>query len=255
MSAKNEETKKETLLPVEIEKGIQAIDLCLYIQEDDCMIFSDMQLGMEEQYNKQGIFIPRFNFEEIKKRLKKIFQKKTSASHIILNGDIKHGFGKATNQEWREITQLIEILGEHTQKITLTKGNHDISLEPIAKFSKLKIEKEGTLLKNSNTYICHGHEIPKNKKYQKAKTIVIGHEHPAIELKEGATKQKYKCFLVGKFEEKKLIVLPSFNFANVGSDPREGTLSPFLQKTNLNEFNAWLVEDTVYNFGKIKNMK
>jgi putative SbcD/Mre11-related phosphoesterase len=247
-------TKNEQILPIEIASGIQAVQLALYVPADDCMIFSDLQLGLEEHYSSQGMLVPQFNFKEIKKKLESIFEIKTKVSKIVLNGDTKHGFGKASNQEWREIMKLFELLSLHTKEIILIKGNHDIALEPIARFAKLKLEKEGLLLKNSHIYVCHGHEIPNNLNFQQAKTIVIGHDHPAIELKEGATKQKFKCFLAGKFEDKNLIVLPSFNFASIGSDPRKEALSPFL-KQDLGNFNAWLIEDTVYNFGKLNDIE
>jgi hypothetical protein len=241
------------ILPVEISPGFHAMDLALYVPADDCLILGDLQLGMEEQYNNQGIFIPRFNFREVKQHLKLIFDKRTRVKTIFLNGDIKHGFGNASNQEWREVIELLELLSEHSDEIIIIKGNHDIAIEPIARFAKVKVEKNGVFLTHTQTYVCHGHEIPKDEKYEDASTVIIGHDHPAIELKDGATRQKYKCFLVGNFERKRIIVLPSFNFAAPGSDPREGALSPFLQK-KLDHFRAWLVEDNVYDFGLLEKL-
>ncbi len=245
----------DKIIPVEISPGFYALDLALYIPFEDCLILGDLQLGLEEHYNSQGVFVPRFNFREVKQHLQRIFNSHTHFTTIFLNGDIKHGFGQANNQEWREVIQLLELLSEHADKIIIIKGNHDIALEPIARFAKVKLEKEGVGLDTIHTYVCHGHEIPsaKNEKFGRAKTIIIGHDHPAIELKDGATRQKYKCFLVGNYTNKRIIVLPSFNFAHVGSDPREGALSPFLKK-KLDHFRAWLVEDKVYDFGLLENM-
>ncbi len=245
--------EKQKLLPVEIAPGFHAIDLAVYVPTDDCLILGDLQLGMEEQYNNQGIFLPRFNYREVKQHLQKIFETHNKVKTVFLNGDIKHGFGNASNQEWREVINLLEYLSEHAEKIVIIKGNHDIAIEPIARFAKVKLEKNGVLLEKTNTYVCHGHELPNDEKYENASTIIIGHDHPAIELKDGATRQKYKCFLVGNYENKRIIVLPSFNFAAPGSDPREGALSPFLQK-NLNHFRAWLVEDNVYDFGLLERL-
>lgn len=258
----NKHTEKEILLPkhthanilpVEISPGFHAMDLALYAPADDCLILGDLQLGMEEHYNNQGIFVPRFNYREVKQHLKKIFDRRPHISTIFLNGDIKHGFGNATNQEWREVIDLLEMLSEHADKIIIIKGNHDIAIEPIARFAKVKVEKKGVFLTHTRAYVCHGHEIPKDEAYEHAHTVIIGHDHPAIELKDGATRQKYKCFLVGNFERKRIMVLPSFNFAAQGSDPRKGALSPFLQK-NLDHFRAWLVEDNVYDFGLLERL-
>lgn len=241
------------LLPVEIAPGFQAMDLALYVPADDCLILGDLQLGLEEHYNNQGVFLPRFNFKEVKEHLRALFVEKKHVSHIFLNGDIKHGFGNASNQEWREVIQLLELLSEHSDRITIIKGNHDIAIEPIARFAKVKLEKKGVLLEHSRAYVCHGHEIPQDEAYENAHTVIIGHDHPAIELQDGATKQKYKCFLVGNYMNKRIMVLPSFNFAAPGSDPREGALSPFLQG-KLDHFRAWLVEDSVYDFGLLERL-
>ncbi len=245
--------EKAIYLPVEIAPGFHAIDLALHATADDCLILSDLQLGMEEMYNNAGVMIPRFNFSEIKVHLEKVFGLRNTFSHIILNGDVKHGFGNASNQEWREVIQLLELLSTHAERITIVKGNHDIALEPIARFAKVHLNRDGIFLEKSNTFVCHGHEVPKTEEFERAKTIVIGHDHPAIELQEGATRQKYKCFLVGTYQKKRLIALPSFNFAAPGSDPRISALSPFL-KQNLNHFRTWLVEDTVYDFGLLEDL-
>ncbi len=249
----DEKKVEEKLLPVEIAPGFQAMDLALYIPADDALILGDLQLGLEEHYNSQGVFVPRFNYREVKQHLYRIFSHKPHIGHILLNGDIKHGFGKANNQEWREVIDLLELLSEHTQHITIIKGNHDIAIEPIARFAKVKLEQVGLWLEHTNTYVCHGHEVPKEKKYTDASTVIIGHDHPAIELQDGATRQKYKCYLVGNVQRKRIIVLPSFNFANPGSDPRGGALSPFL-KGKLDHYRAWLVEDHVYDFGLLENL-
>ena len=243
----------EKTLPTELLSGFHAMDLGLYIVADDCLVVSDLQLGLEEYYNSQGVMLPRFNFIEVKKHFVKLFEQKNHFSHIVLDGDIKHEFAKTSNQEWREIIELLEMLSEHADHISIVKGNHDLWINPIARFAKVDIHEKGLYLEKSKTYLCHGHEIPSNLEYENAARIVIGHDHPAIELQEGAKREKYKCFLVGSYGKKKLVVLPSFNFAAVGSDPRVSALSPFL-KQNLNNFDVWLVEDEVYHFGKLKNL-
>jgi len=94
-------------------------------------------------------------------------------------------------------------------------------------------------------------DIIKNKKI---KTIIIGHEHPAVSLKEGSRTETFKCFLKGKFKGKELIVQPSFNLVTEGTDIlKESLLSPFL-KQNLKNFNVYIVADKVYDFGKVSSL-
>ena len=56
-----------------ILNNIELIDLAIYTNK--ALIFSDFHMGYEEALNKQGILVPRFQFEEIMQRLEKIFEK------------------------------------------------------------------------------------------------------------------------------------------------------------------------------------
>ena len=68
--------------------------------------------------------------------------------------------------------------------------------------------------------------------------------------------EKYKAFLLGLWKRKKLIVLPSFNQCTEGTDVlKEYLLSPFLKGADLSLFDAYLVADKPYYFGKLRNLK
>ena len=101
------------------------------------------------------------------------------------------------------------------------------------------------------TLIIHGDKLIKTD----AKLIIIGHEHPAITLKEKSKSEKYKCFLKDKWQNKPLIVMPSFNPLLEGTNIlTQKTLSPFLE--NIDNFEVFAVgENETYNLGKIKNLK
>ena len=82
----------------------------------------------------------------------------------------------------------------------------------------------------------------------------MGHEHPALGFRDKNKYEVFKCFLSGKYLDKDLIVLPSFNTLTIGTDVLRGKLlSPFLQG-NIIKFKAYVVEmNRVYDFGKLKN--
>jgi len=239
--------------------------------------------------------LPRFQFEEIMKRLETIFKKlkNKKIEKIIVNGDLKHEFGTISNQEWRNTLKLIDYLGQHCDEIILIKGNHDAILGPIAKkrdvrvldyylistigkntminkkqlknksiikksFKKIiinnKIDKILKKNQNSKMLVLHGDEIPKTELLKDVSTVIIGHEHPAITIKDGPRAELFKAFLVGKWKKYNLIAQPSFNLVTEGTDVlKEKILSPFL-KGNLKNFNAVVVSDKLYGFGKIKNL-
>ena len=225
--------------------NIEIIDLAL--KYNDNLIFSDFHMGYEEYLNKQGILAPRFQLEETLKRLKNILSK-IKINRIIINGDLKHEFGKISRQEWKDTLKLLDFLSENCNEIILIKGNHDTILDIIAEKRSIKIFNS---FKIDDILIIHGDKLVNIDK--NIKKIIIGHEHPAISLKELRV-EKYKCFLVGKYKGKTLIVQPSFNLVLEGTDIRkEHLLSPYLQQ-DLGNFEVFIVGDKIYHFGKVKDV-
>jgi putative SbcD/Mre11-related phosphoesterase len=252
---------------MKINKDIEIIDLALYVNK--VLIISDTHIGYEEALNKQGVFVPRFQFKEIIIRLESIFKKlkNKKIETIVINGDIKHEFGRISDQEWRHTLRLIDFLGRYCNEIILIEGNHDTILGPIADKRKVKvldyyfINKKGSTLKKSlkrkpnkktkKILVVHGNKIPSDDILKETSTIIIGHEHAAVSIKEGNRVEKFKCFLKGKWKGKVLIVQPSFNLVTEGTNVlNEEILSPFL-KQNLKNFDVWIVADKVYEFGKL----
>jgi len=287
---------------MKVMNNIEIIDIGLYF--DGNLVFSDFHIGYEEALNKEGVFVPRFQFESIIKRLDKIFLNlNKKIKRIIINGDIKHEFGTISEQEWRHTLRLIDYLQKKCGEVILIRGNHDNILGPIAEkrnvkvldyyliktnikksqlknktikktmkikdfqaFNKLNISiKKQSLFKNplkeksiiktkKNILIIHGDKIPDKDLLKKTDTIIVGHEHPAVSIKDGPRVELFKCFLKGKYKDKDLIVQPSFNLVTEGTDViKEELLSPFL-KQNLDDFEVYVVADKVYGFGKLKNM-
>ncbi len=251
---------------MQISKNIEIIDLCLYLKKENILILADTHIGYEESLNKQGVLIPRFQFKETIQRLEKIlkllnpkdskglgnsknFQSKIKPNKIIINGDIKHEFGTISEQEWRHTLKLLDFLSKHCKELILIKGNHDTILGPIADKRNIKILDS---YKTNDTLIIHGHKIP--DKLKGIKTIIIGHEHPAVSINEGVRTELFKCFLKGKYKKTTLIVQPSFNLVTEGTDIlKEKVLSPFL-KQDLSNFECFVVGNEVYEFGKLKKL-
>ncbi len=233
-----------------ITKDIEIIDLALYIKKHKTLIITDAHIGYEESLNKQGILVPRFQFSEIMQRLEKTL-KKAKPETIIINGDIKHEFGRISEQEWRLTLRLIDFLSKNCRKLVLVRGNHDKILGPIAEKRNIDIV-ENVIL--DSILIAHGHEIPDIAKSRNIKTIIIGHEHPAVGLKEDSRVEKFKCFLKGKYQNKTLIVQPSSSLVTEGTDiTKESLLSPFL-KQDLKNFDCYIIADKTYKPFKLKNI-
>jgi len=231
---------------MEISKNLEILDLALWLKKEQTLLISDLHLGYEETLQQQGILLPKSQGKEIIQRLKTIFQK-IKPKTIIINGDIKHEFGRVLKQEWSEVLQLVDFLLEHCSQLILIRGNHDMILGPIAAKRNIQIVDSYQI---DNTFITHGDKIIQTK----AERIIIGHEHPAVCLRENSKVEKYKCFLKGKWQRKELIVLPSFNSLLEGTDIlKETLLSPYLD--DLSKFEIFIVgKEEVYDFGKVKDV-
>lgn len=225
---------------MEIYKDIEIVDLGLRYKDN--LIIADLHIGLEEALNKDGVLIPRFQFKEVMKGLKKIL---VGVNRVIINGDLKHEFGTISDQEWRDVLHLLDFLSD--KEIILIKGNHDTIIGPIAEKRNVKVVDSYQL---DDITFLHGDKIIPNL----SKILVIGHEHPAISFRERPD-EKFKCFLKGKWRGKTLIVLPSFNLVTEGHDIlNEEILSPFLEQ-KLDDFEVFVAGDRTLYFGKLKEIK
>ncbi|MBS3169347.1 metallophosphoesterase [Candidatus Woesearchaeota archaeon] len=232
---------------MQIAPHVEIFGTALWLAEEKILIINDLHLGYEEALQQKGVLVPKFQLREIIAQLEQIFQK-VKPKKIIINGDLKHEFGRILRQEWDEVLRLIDFLLQHCQEVIIIKGNHDPAITPITQKRRTTVVTE---YRTDNTLIIHGDELVQTD----AERIIIGHEHPAITIREGSKWEKYKCFLKGKWEGKELIAVPSFNPLLEGTDIlKEQTLSPFLK--NLNSFKVFIInQGEVFDFGKVKEIR
>ena len=231
---------------MEISPGIEIVDTALWIRKEKILIINDLHLGYEETLHRKGVLVPKFQLEDILDRLHRILQK-VHPRKIIINGDLKHEFGTVLRQEWREVLKFLDEIISQKIAVVIIRGNHDPLLKPIAEKRGITIVKEYYI---GDTVIVHGDAAI----VAKAKRIIIGHEHPALTIREKSKREKYKCFLKGKWKGKELMAVPSFNPLLEGTDIlKEELLSPFLK--NIAQFEVYIVsQGEVFYFGKVKGI-
>lgn len=236
---------------MDISKGIKIVDTALWLEAEKVLVINDLHIGYEESLHRKGVLVPRSQLEQIITKLKIIFQK-TKPAKIIINGDLKHEFGKVLRQEWREVLHFLDFVLANVPEVIIIKGNHDPIIKPIADKRGVVVVSEYMI---GETLVVHGDGLVETK----AKRIIIGHEHPAITIREGSKWEKYKCFLKGTWrsngKKKELIAVPSFNPLLEGTDVlKEQLLSPFLE--NIANFEVYVMgEKEAYFFGKIKGLR
>ena len=174
---------------------------------NEILVFSDFHLGYEEGLNKEGLF-PRVGFKESMNVLKRVFEllesEEIGLKKIIVLGDLKHEFGSILDSEWSEGVRLLDYLIEKigNKNIILIKGNHDNILKPIAMKKEIKLVDYYCI---NDICFLHG-----DKYFEEinddCKVLVLGHLHPAISLDDSYKKEKYKCFLKGKWKKEFLLI-------------------------------------------------
>ena len=230
-----------------------------FFPRQEILAVGDLHLGYEHMLLKQGISLPENQIEEIKRNLEETFlelkEKKYSLKKIIFLGDIKHFFGYELKEDYY-FRELMEFLKKYFRKenIILIKGNHD-------KFDLDGKKTEEYYFENGILFL-HGHRDFLKIYEKEVETIVMGHLHPSVILsdKQKVKREKFKCFLIGKFKGKKAIILPSFfdiiegtSVNDYNYDYQSNSIIP--QKT-IKNFEVFIIgNEKVYNFGKVKDLK
>ncbi|MFB6115446.1 MAG: metallophosphoesterase [Candidatus Nanohalobium sp.] len=205
----------------------------LYHREMELIVISDLHLGLEGGMSAKGSYIPQFQLDELLEDLEEL-RRRTDATRLLVNGDLKNEFKTSLYSERTEIEEFIEKAEGLFDEIILIKGNHDTFIEST-------VEKMGYELKKyhleNKILFTHGHISLDELEVEpeEYETVVIGHEHPALELKdEIGVKEKVNCFLYGENNQgKAFIVMPAFSTISQGSGinnmPSSELLSPVLR--------------------------
>ncbi len=212
--------------------GFETIDSLplLYRPELDMIIISDLHLGLEGSVTYEGGYVPQFQLEGLIEDLE-LAKEETNASRILVNGDLKHEFSTTRYSEQKEIEKFLGFLSDSFEEVIVIQGNHDTFLEnlveDVGEFKDHHLE--------SGILFVHGHQEFDDIEAEDYETLVIGHEHPALVLKdEIGVKEKVDCFLYGKMRNgKNIVVMPAFSKISGGSKvnqvPSSELLSPVLR--------------------------
>ena len=213
----------------------------LYHEELDLLAISDVHLGLEGTMTADGNYVPKFQLEELLEDLEEA-QELTEASRILVNGDLKNEFTASRFTERNEIKKFLDFLNEHFEETIIIKGNHDTFVDSTANEYNLDLKKYHL---EKEVLFTHGHiSIEELDLKTEFETVVIGHEHPSLGLKDDiGIKEKIPCFLYGQLNDgHNLIVLPAFAKVSRGND---------VNQTHQSKLLAPLLRNRV-NFGKLK---
>ncbi|MBI2044331.1 metallophosphoesterase [Candidatus Pacearchaeota archaeon] len=235
------------------------IDKTIFFPEHGILAIGDLHVGFEQSLREAGVNLPESQTNETTKNLQMIIEeiKKSNwkLKKIIFLGDIKHYFG----YEWREkvhFNKILDFLKQFVEDsdIILIKGNHD------------KFDFSGKKMKNCHIKdkiaFFHGHISFPQIMDKEVNMWVMGHLHPSILLseKEGVKREKFKCFLVGKYKGKEIIIIPSFIGITEGTPVNEQRYEnekefSVIPHKEIRNFKAYVIGDNqIFDFGKVKEL-
>jgi len=169
----------------------------------------DLHIGFETELEKKGYFIP----SQTKNMLSKIKKLKKKSKEIILLGDVKHSIPSASIQEAIEIPFFLRKLKEIFNEVIIIKGNHDGNIE---RMTRIPVAKEFAA---DNIGFIHGHAKPSKDFMNRIDVLVMSHMHPVFEYNDSFGKRhSKKCWIIGKWRDKKVIIMPAFNEFFSGSN-------------------------------------
>jgi uncharacterized protein len=177
-----------------------------YLEQENALAISDLHLGYNWAHRFNGQMLPLHAHNQLGMRISELLQA-YPARKLILLGDILHQAVPVKAVE-AEMTELLDTVSEKAELI-LIQGNHDRELRKLPWASHWKLLPE---YRADSTVLLHGDglkELPKGADF-----VIMGHEHPAINLGDGvATSEKFPAFLTAAH----LLILPAFSLWAAGT--------------------------------------
>jgi DNA ligase-associated metallophosphoesterase len=172
---------------------------CIFWEEEQALILSDLHLGKTGHFRKHGIAVPQAVFiEDLQRLVEQLIHFR--AKKIIAVGDLFHS---RANKEmdlflkWRHDLPELEF--------TLVRGNHDILKQGWYDDASIQV-KEGIYSINNFSFVHDPEEVP--AEMLAGDFIFSGHLHPGINI-QGIAKQSltFPCYYFSDTQA----ILPAFS--------------------------------------------
>ncbi len=183
---------------------------CVYWEEEQTLIVSDLHLGKTGHFRKMGIAVPQAVYKEDLQRLFSEIQF-YKPKKLIVVGDLFHSRENKEMElfvKWRNDISYLDFI--------LVKGNHDILKDEWYKAANIIVHEHQLCIRqfifthDANVAICTGIEFP---------YIFSGHIHPGVVIKTGSKQtHTFPCYHFSKSG----VVLPAFSkFTGVYITPKQ----------------------------------
>lgn len=173
---------------------------CIFWEEEQALILSDLHLGKTGHFRKHGIAVPQAVFiEDMQRLVEQLIHFR--AKKVIAVGDLFHS---RANKEmdlflkWRHDLPELEFI--------LVKGNHDILKDQWYEDAAVQV-KEGVYSINQFSFVHDPAELSTDE-IPGSQYVFSGHLHPGISL-QGPAKQslRFPCYYFSEVQG----ILPAFS--------------------------------------------
>jgi len=217
----------------------------LLLRDEGLAVIADLHLGCEGVLQSAGISIPRRQKTAMLESLSRIIDDH-APEIIVVDGDFKHNFSRNLDEEWLEVKEVLGFL-KRRARLVVIRGNHDNYLATILHEMDIKMRRS---YRAGGYTFAHGHWDIKTDG-----PIIIGHEHPALKLRDdiGAV-VSLPAFVVGR----DVIVLPAFSPLALGTDVSSGRyLSPVLNARDVSDARVLAADEKegILDFGTMATLK
>lgn len=149
-------------------------------EKEKIIAVGDLHIGISAELSEKGIEIPE-QTPRIFERLSNLIEKR-KPDRLLLLGDIKHNVPVTSWQEWESLPPFFSDLSQRV-KVEIVPGNHDGDIEGLLSKGVILHEASGATVGDGSLGFFHGHAWPAPE-LMKAETIVMGHNHPQIEIRD-----------------------------------------------------------------------
>lgn len=165
---------------------------CIYWQQAQALVMSDLHLGKVTHFRKNGIQVPLGAIDTTYQKLEYLFEQYMPLKWIIV-GDLFHS---SLNNEWELFSSFCR--NHPNVEVILIRGNHDILPAYLFKNESIK---------TVSNYYLQPFLFEHHPSLYKQHYLFAGHVHPGVSLK-GKARQTITvpCFYFGK----KMALLPAF---------------------------------------------
>jgi putative SbcD/Mre11-related phosphoesterase len=215
---------------------------------------ADVHIGIEDSILAEGFSMPLDEEKELLERFRDII-KKYEPKVLVLNGDVLHEFGRLRRNTKKVFDHIIFELQASVDEVFILTGSHDKMMDTALAEADFK---SNIFYVNDGVLFTHGDAIPEKAHEAGVKLIVIGHDHPMLDI----DLKKEPCFLYGAaaWHGKDVLVLPAFNPLCAGTTINwmgsRDFMSQFLRESDVGSYRPILTAgDEVLEFPMLREFR